>query len=115
MRGILDRHMGIELLPLVPSFSSSSVKPQRPIESGQDSVSHMFADQAELGETLRMRSKTKERVVLLKVGAFERSVVSHRIILHHHIDDERDDFVVEDSDVRSVLVHEVRIDASGSS
>ena len=107
--------MGIELLPLIPSFSSSSVEPQRPIESGQHPVSHMFADQAKLGKTLRMRSKTKERVVFLKVGAFERSMVSHSIVLHHHIDDERDDLVVEDSDIRSVLVHEVRIDASGSS
>jgi hypothetical protein len=53
--------------------------------------------------------------MFLKVGAFERSVVSHSIILDHHIDDERNDFVVEDSDVRSVLVHEVRIDASSSS
>lgn len=115
MRGILDRHMGIELLPLIPSFSSSSVEPQRPIESGQDPVSHMFANQAELCKTLRMRSKTKERVVLLKVGAFERSMVSHGIVLDHHIDDERDDFVIENSNVCSVLVHEVRIDASGSS
>jgi hypothetical protein len=75
----------------------------------------MFADQAELGKTLRMRSETKERVVFLKVGAFERSMVSHRIVLDHHIDDERDDFVVKDSDVRSVLVHEVRIDTSSIS
>lgn len=104
--------MGIELLPLIPSFSSSSVKPQRPIESGQDPVSHMFANQAELCKTFRMRSKTKERVMFLEVGAFERSVMSHGIVLDHHIDDERDDLVVEDSDIRSVLFHEVRIATS---